>query len=358
MLPFLLTGFDPAKCSNADPEILNAAPKAARFSTYGLLFSRSGVSPDATYSVFRFGANAGNHSHYDENGFVIYKHNFLAMDSGSRCKNMHHVQYAPQTVAHNCILIHMPGEPNAPFWRPWGSTAQVDNEKVFSHGGQYRTYGGKQLACEGNDLFSYAAGDAAAAYRPEKCKTAIRQFVHIQPDYFVIFDRVESVKADQKKEFLLHTQQEPSLQPDGSYRADFGKGRLFVKTLLPANASVVKVGGAGKEFQASGKNWGLPGNKSRFKLAGNWRMEISDPAAGCAAQFLHVLQAADTGTPAMISARSLEDDTFAGAELTDAKGTVWTVKFRKNGAAGGSVKAVDNTGKILIDRDFTDKLEL
>ena len=87
-------------------------------------------------------------------------------------------------------------------------------------------------------------------------------------------------------------------------------------------------------------------------------MEISDPAAGCAAQFLHVLQAADTGTPAMISACSLEDDTFAGAELTDAKGTVWTVKFRKNGAAGGSVKAVDNTGKILIDRDFTDKLEL
>jgi len=34
-------------------------------------------------------------SHYDENAFVIYNRNFMAMDSGSRTTNMHHIHYAP-----------------------------------------------------------------------------------------------------------------------------------------------------------------------------------------------------------------------------------------------------------------------
>lgn len=41
-----------------------------------------------------------------------------------------------------------------------------------------------------------------------------RQFVFLKPDYFVVFDRVESTKPDLKKTWVLHTKSEPLVQGD------------------------------------------------------------------------------------------------------------------------------------------------
>lgn len=358
VLPFLLTGFDPTKVGTADPAALESGARAAFFRPFGLLVMRAGVAADKTHALFRFGSQQGHHSHYDENGFIIFRKGFLALDSGSRCKNMHHVNYAPQTVAHNAILIHMPEEEMASFWKPWGSTAKVDSEVFFNHGGQYRTAGGKALALESNELFTYAAGDAAPTYRSEKAKAVIRQFVYIYPDCFVVYDRVESVKPDQKKEFLLHFQNQPQLRPDGSYLAENG-GRLFVKTLLPVDPAIRLVGGPGHEFEASGKNWELPGEdwQKRFRIAGNWRLDVAERGNQVRSTFLHLLQTGDETMAAMVKSKLLTDEKTDGLEFTDANATVWQLRFNRDGQVGGTIRATDRTGQVLVNRPFVEKME-
>lgn len=353
MLPFILTNFDPGLVEKADLASLSGKAKAARFPAFGLLVMRSGAKADDTHALFRFGSKYGHHSHFDENAFIIFRKNFLALDSGSRCQNMHHVHYAPQTVAHNAILIHMPKEKQAPFWRPWGSTAEVSDEVVDNHGGQYITQGGKELGFESNAHYTYAAGDAAPTYRAEKCKEAVRQFVYLYPDFFVVYDRVESVKPDQQKEWLLHTQNRPVQQPDGSWMADH-EGRLFWKTLLPAKPAVKLVGGPGREFEASGKNWPLPGKNPAnvYKLAGNWRMEVAEPQPGVRSRFLHVLEAALPNKAAMIPSKAFSDAKSDGVELTTPDGTRWVLKFNREGAVGGHIKATGKDGKVLVDKAF------
>ena len=112
------------------------------------------------------------------------------------------------------------------------------------------------------------------------------------------------------------------------WKADLGKGCLFVQTLLPANAGSTLVGGPGKEFFASGRNWPLEPDMN-FKYAGNWRLEVTPAAAGTETRFLHVLQAADTGVaaPAKATLRQEGDEdivTVAGREL----------RFKRTGKVG------------------------
>ena len=116
---------------------------------------RSDWTPEGTYCLFTSGAEITQHKHLDENNFVIYKQGFLALDSGTRGRetdyNLRH--YYAQTVAHNCILIHQPGEPLAPYW----GMREDSPEGKLNHGGMI-TPKGKTLAFETNDLFTYVAG--------------------------------------------------------------------------------------------------------------------------------------------------------------------------------------------------------
>ena len=69
----------------------------------------------------------------------------------------------------------------------------------------------------------------------------MRQYVFIYPYYFVICDRVTSTDASYRKEWLLHTQNEPVV--DGTmFRADPEGGRLFCRTMYPIDANLSKVG--------------------------------------------------------------------------------------------------------------------
>lgn len=337
-LPLILTGFNPELPRKTE----EAAPSrnAAYFPSFGLAIMRSGERQSDTHALFRTGAQYGNHQHYDESHFVIFKHDFLALDSGSRTKTMHHCHYAPQSVAHNTILIHQAGEPAAPFWKPWGSDAEVSSEKCFSHGGQYRTVGAKNLAFADHRHYTYAANDATAVYRPDKCREAVRQFVYIRPDYFIVFDRVTPAKPEQRREYLLHTQNRPQEIAPGVFRADHGKGRLFQKTLFPVQPKIVAVGGSGRQFWASGRNWPLPQGEKAFEKPnyyGQWRLEISDGKPAAESRFLHLLQAADTGTPDMVASEQLETPGMIGVKFTDRSGRNWEVHFNRSGPVGGRI---------------------
>ncbi len=127
---------------------------------------------------------------------------YLEFDNGQHLAN-----YYAQTVAHNCVLIHQPGEPPAGLLRRHGRgkprrTAPATRLEL------------KQLTA--NDRYVYVAGDATACYRhgarrpagqknlPEKCTLATRQIVFLMPNHFVIFDRVATTDPAYRKQWLLH----------------------------------------------------------------------------------------------------------------------------------------------------------
>ena len=109
----------------------------------------------------------------------------------------HLFQYYCRTVAHNCILIHMPGEK---LPRYWGSPAPGEEDTgVVNDGGQISQLGSELAAFETNPHFTYLASDATKCYSDEKCRLALRQFVFIPPDYFVVLDRVTSTDPITKR---------------------------------------------------------------------------------------------------------------------------------------------------------------
>jgi len=353
--PFLMTDIDDAPPPK-DPSGLKLF--ARHFEALGQVIMRSGTGLDDTYCLYTIGSKVPSHKHYDENNFVIYKKGFLALDSGTRgiSKDFNLRHYYSQTVAHNCVLIHMPGEPFPGYWGP----AYDGPEGKTNYGGMNKTIGGKVAAFETNEHYTYVAGDATPCYDGKKCKLALRQFVFVMPDYFVVCDRVTSTRPEYKKEWLLHTQNEPKVT-GREFSADEGEGRLFCRTLYPENAVLTKVGGPGKEFWANGKNWELndlvkEANEKHKKktgkayLLGNWRMEVSPGTARAEDVFLHLIQVGDRSLKRMTRSRLIEGKNKVGVAF-DAGGKSVEITFGTTGAASGRIK-ITRGPERMVDKDL------
>ncbi len=335
--PFLLTKME----NSPEPFAPENLPNARHFDNMGQIFMRSGTGKDDTYCLFSCGGTLTQHRHYDALNFVIYHRGFLALDSGTRYKEFdngqHLANYFAQTVAHNCIVIHQPGEPPA---RYWGGTVEGN------HGGQHKQLGSVVKAFETNRDYVYVAGDATQCYQhggrdglPEKCSLVTRQLVFLIPNHFVVFDRVESTDASFRKDWLIHTAYEPKVS-GRTVRADHGDGRMFCRTLLPAYAVLTSVGGPGSEFQAAGKNWSIVSDGLKpesLALMGQWRVEVTPGAPRKSDVFLHVIQAGERQLESMVKTELLETDDTCGVRLT-ADGRMWEVTFNSQGELGGHIK--------------------
>lgn len=331
--------------------------KARHFAGHGQIHMRSGFETDSTYAMFVSGYTVTSHKQLDENSFVIRKHDFLAIDSGTRAKERDYClqYYYRTTAAHNAMLIHKPGEP---FPLTWGPVYDGPEGK-YNFGGQYMK-SAVLLGYETNDDYTYIASDAAPCYG-EKTPECVRQFVYLMPDWFIVYDRVTAEEPSYKKEWLLHTVNEPSFTGN-ILKADCGRGRLFCQTLLPENAVIEKIGGPGKEYWANGKNWEVEADfdrraRARAKAQGHdvyfgaWRESVSPAVPARSDRFLHVLTAADTDTDSAPLAVLLRDDYRDGVLLELPDGRRVTVFFNRAGEVGG---------EIMIDgskKQFTDKVQ-
>ena len=342
--PFLLSEVDGVE-PFPDEKLETSQVKARHFEKLGHFLMRSEWRPGGTFCAFLAGGTLTQHKHRDENSFIIYKHDFLALDTGTRANQVDFnlKYYYAQSVAHNTILIHKPGEPLPRHWGP----ACKDPGANTNYGGQYSGFPAEVKAFETNPRFTYVASDAAKSYGA-KCRRALRQFVHVQPDYFIVYDRVEN-DAPYRTEWLLHTQNEPAAIGSGIMRADSRKGRLFSQTFLPADAAVEKVGGEGREFWANGRNWEV---EERYlesvkrtcekegvgPYLGNWRIEVTAREQKPETRFLHVLTATDTSVERPIAARFVKDGLHDGVELTMPDGSHLTFMFNRTGEPGGEVR--------------------
>ena len=109
---------------------------------------RSGYGDNDTYAVFLTERLTGHHQHFDINNFIIYKHGYRALDSGTRPQpGLHLSHYYARTVAHNCVTIRMPGEEMPHYW---GAAAANEDAgtPVPNDGGQCNRVDGKLLSYE------------------------------------------------------------------------------------------------------------------------------------------------------------------------------------------------------------------
>lgn len=346
--PFLTANLEKAPT----PAIPDGLPAARHFGKVGLVLMSSGWTNADTYALFACGGSEYTSEHFDATHFAIHRGGFLALDAGTRQGGPHSGHFWRQSVAHNCVLITMPGE-ELPAAVPVSGGPPV---RPVNCGGQRKSpAAARVLAFETDEPYSYVASDATACYASEKCGQMVRQFLFLRPSHFVVFDRVTAAKAAYGKRWLLHTVNEPALNGN-TFRADHGTGRLFCRTLAPADARLTPVGGPGNEFVAGGVNWPIWEGWGYWRqhgheipdAAGRWRVEVSPRGTRRSDYFLHVLQTCSRDCQEMSETGVTESGDTIQLTLEEENRRV-CLTFNKTGDVGGTVRIVRD-GKTVVDR--------
>jgi heparin/heparan-sulfate lyase len=347
-------------------ELPEGLPLARHFDGNGTVLMRTGSGPADTYALFNPGGGTTGSPQFDATHFAIFKGGYLALDSGTRNAYPHMQAYYSQTVAHNAVLVRMPGEK---FSGMYGGETDLN-----AAGQTIRPRYAKMMAFETTPLFAYAATDATATYNPQKCYWMTRQFVFLPPKHFVVFDIVKSTEPDYPKTWLLHTANDPEV--DGmTFRADQGTGRIFCRTVYPPDANMEKIGGPGKEFVVDGenvpltdawwRNYGQSLNQEIPEVMGRWRVEVKPPEQRKKDFFLHLIEVSDQADDDMVDstltvkAMDPDDIHLTGSHLGvifEANGRKYDIDFdirwRLGPNCAGNIRITQGE-QVLIDRPFT-----
>ena len=335
---------------------LSALPLARLFRGLGWVSMRSSWERDANFAVFICGDWLGGHQHCDNNSFVIHRRAPLAIDSGVYDAGPHRANYSARSIAHNTVLVHDPEETFA--GGVWGQQTGA-NYRTENDGGQLYTPSpgrtrdlavgseydrGDIIAYEAGTGYTYVVGDATRSYSNSKLREFTRAFVHLQPDVFVVFDRVEATGDDLRKTWLLHSVNEPTLADD-VIEIQNGEGRLWCKRLWPSAAQVHKVGGPGHEFEVNGRNF--PSSKANAE-SGSWRVEVSPAERAARSYFLHVISTQES--PKATCTRA------DGAIVVHIKTgqAVYELSFRTEGRVGG--RLIIESGGERVEHELPDKV--
>ncbi len=328
-----------------DLSVMNGIlPRSMAFGrdSWGQAYIRSDWGSEATFISYRAGNIFTHHGHYDSGHFTLFKGAPLAITSGTYgdYTSPHRLNYAIRTVSKNSILILRPGEkvqPNRFFKEnvadggqrmiiPTGSavTSVADWNENLDKGRHFE--GGKIIAYENAEPdFVYIKSDLTRAYNSKyyddigengKVSLVNRQMVYLfAEDALVVYDEVESAKADYVKKWLLHCWNKPEtihervlvggidngiLQSiDSTVVIRNGKGRLTVERLLPKDGVFRKVGGPdyryyvetdGEETRLDGVNFIEGALERPWFDAGMWRLELQPHVPSIRDQFLVVLK--------------------------------------------------------------------
>ncbi len=333
------------KLAPRSPESL---PLARHFKKLGWVVSRSGwTSKDDTFSLFQCGDFYAGHQHVDANTFVIHKGGSLAIDSGVNEYSGHRTNYYCRTIAHNSITVFDPDETfSSQVWAPGGEGGSNDGGQLrgttTTRVGEFDKNPALDIAditqFYASENFTYICGDAARAYNPKKMKWFTRQFVHIQPDLFVIFDRVQSTDKDFKKTWHLHSINKP-LQEGNQFTIEQKSGRLVGYTIFPEEHNAQLVGGQGKEYWVNGQNY--PPDSKSDPESGAWRIEASPTAANENDIFLHVLHASLSSGNEEAMVERIDEENRKGVVIRY-KGMMARVLFNQTGDPGCTMRIERN----------------
>ncbi|WP_289012805.1 heparinase II/III family protein, partial [uncultured Capnocytophaga sp.] len=342
-MPFL------QKYPQGTPGASSSGKGAMYFDGTGEVIMRSGTGADDTYALFVSGGRTSYHKHFDNNHFTIYKKGYRALDTGTRPEPGWHLShYYARTVAHNCVTIRMPNEKMPEYW---GGGASTENkfEPIPNDGGQNNILGSVLKEKRITDDYVYLASDATKSYNSQKASLVVREFIYFYPDLFVVFDRVTSTDKNYPKTWLIHTINEPVMKGSREFSETSDGGKMICRTLFPANATLTKIGGSGKDFWSDGRNWPLPkltpqdyGYNMNLPPAnhpqlGHWRIEVSPQTASKEDLFMHIIQVGDTALSDLPRTETFENTAQIGVRFTY-QGKRYILTFDKTKSYGCQIE--------------------
>ncbi len=242
----------------------------------GHFVARSGWDDAATIVAFTCTDHFGDHHHYDQGSFTIYRQGLLAVDPP-----VYRRTRGPQqkTEYHNTLLLG--GQPQRPVRGQWFKTVEEFRQNLR---------GGRKLET-GDVLFHKEAGSWAAvagqfaqAYPPELIRSCVRQLLFVRPDRVVIVDHLLAPPGETLPvvQWLLQLPKPPSLDGDGLW-ATHGRSWLRCRGIMP--------GGSVPAVTATEVNT----HRASFSYEGKAGLTL-----------VHLLEVGDgqqPGTPAEITAR-------------------------------------------------------
>ncbi len=343
------------------PATFDDLPTAAIFGrdTVGYVALRSDWADDAALIFYSAGDWFTGHQHMDQGHFEIWRNGPLALDSGVYADwgTAHRESYYIRTVAHNSLLVRQPGETFAYSYSAGNSNDGGQRVQTYTGCAQciqslaeYQSNLGAGKHYEAGDItaffhtdnYDYVASDITPAYNSTtytygsntpKVSIVQRELVYLRPNVLFVFDRVRSTDAAYEKAWLLHSSNKPQTtsetvvqgsadngiltSSDDVFRVDAGTGRLFVQTLLPANQTLRKIGGADYRYWSDGANrtGGASGYETGYAEPGLWRVEVVPGAAQTDDVFLHALYITSTNASAMPTVNRV---TATGGEMVGA----------------------------------------
>lgn len=367
LTPVQLMIFDDDSVGEADYE--DSYPLVKHYSDpFGVTMARTGynVSPDSAdvMALMKIGGLwTANHHHMDFGHFQLYYKGILASDSGAYIHygSPHDMSYNKQTVAHNCILIHKPGETNGRAVNSGGQLmvpGEVLDLSAWLSDPRFRM--ASVLGHDENPAFTYIGGDITGAYGA-KAEKVIRRMAFVPtgdpviPALMLVYDRVTAADASYRKASLLHCQEEPeisgsrvTIRRTACPKCLFGpetqyNGMLVAQMLLPHGARLTALGGKGKEFLIDGKNYpyDVTGQLKECVETGWGRIEVSPGSPAKTDYFLNAMYVCDNGCTRSERAALLESEDFWGVQLLS-----HAVFFPKDEDVYGGemILRIDNTG--------------
>lgn len=334
-----------------DPSIPATSPATLPlgylFPGAGHVYMRSAWNdPKATWAFFGCGPQFAGHARDDEGHFLICKQGSLVSRQGGQGHNDSD-NFSGGSLIFNMVTIF---DPEETFRRDQGNENDGGLLRHVYESGSLPRERGHIVAFEHNQDYTYAAADITQGYSGKKAREVTRQFLYLrgEREFFVVFDRVEATRADYQRHFFLHVPTEPQVngnlltwlsrpEADGDKESMLpGRSRMFLRTLLPANAQIVTRGGPGQEA------WGHPLAKTaQYNHATEgrkkppfcpWRIEVGDPAKEARTLFLHVFEITDEAV------REPSDVKFAAPAGVEIAGR-WQVRFNAAGPLGGQIGA-------------------
>ena len=337
-------------------------PLGYLFTGAGHVYMRSAWNdPNATWAFFGCGPQFAGHSRDDEGHFLICKRGALVSRQGGQGHNDSDY-YAGGSLIYNIVTIF---DPNEKFRRDrYNENDGGLLRHVYEAGGLPRERG-HIVAFEHNADYTYAAADITKGYNDKKAREVTRQFLYLrgEPEYFVVFDRVEATRADFARHFFLHIPTRPERrndhltwlslpEADGDKNVfSHNRSRMFLHTLLPEKAQIVTRGGPGKEA------WGHPlettaqyNHTARDRMKPPvcpWRIEVGDPGDSNRSLFLHVFEIADEQLRQPSAVKFVAP---AGVDIAER----WQVRFNPAGPLGGKIDDKPLATTLKTERQYNE----
>lgn len=301
------------------------------------------------------------HAHLDMSSFTIYKYGSLALDSGNgkNADDMPRGNSVREAIFHNILGLYDPNEPEEegdPNFMEFTFNAAKRTDHWKDPG--FQPGGGNHIgalrALESAEDFDYIDYDYTRAYKGErksKASAAHRRFVYLRGpenrEFVLVHDLVETPL---EKRWLLHTAFEPEIKGDQitvTNTFDAAHGRMLVKSLLPAQKEVLKVGGEGQWFVDA--EWKLIKARGPYTdwgayWTGSWRAEIRSPAG----EFLTVMQIGDANTLlAMAPVVKIESALSTGALIDNRRLVIFSKNAGVPGNAEYQINAAQNVSHLV-----------